>query len=480
MGLPLFVAKVESDLPSKASAKHDVLAPTNAGVRSVRNRTRRAFPLHPDQMTLHETRWFHERERVMRENARAMRRSSRMANNPLLGDSIQVIAAPSPPPPFSEDYIAWRNQIEPVDQAMDEFLRLDAPQRARWADELQELLGSRWSSDGLRARARIMNLRNARANGYAPESRSRNTDSLGTWTAEPRPQARRARVVSPAPPATEETLTPTEALSLRHIVEAMQRDRRLQQDRRALSTSSARNGSGRSHTSRQPRGLDGLGDRQRSMSPEMWDTLLSTMTPDPEPPSLSSSFASSFPTAQSHDTSATSFSVPDSGPRPAEGFVPEPPCDSGCENSDSEDDGPPIIASGAESRRGQSGILEGPFASGRRRTNTDRAARSAASNEREINDAEGIEHGVPSDPSHNQYLRVGWVGQLSVGASDETAPQEEINRESDTAVPSSHNEDDWSGMQLIVRRLARREDIPDEWWLEAGLSRTLGDDAEMQ
>jgi hypothetical protein len=35
-------------------------------------------------------------------------------------------------------------------------------------------------------------------------------------------------------------------------------------------------------------------------------------------------------------------------------------------------------------------------------------------------------------------------------------------------------------MQLIVRRLARREDIPDEWWLEAGLSRTLGDDADMQ
>jgi hypothetical protein len=29
------------------------------------------------------------------------------------------------------------------------------------------------------------------------------------------------------------------------------------------------------------------------------------------------------------------------------------------------------------------------------------------------------------------------------------------------------------GMQRIVRNLARREDIPDEWWAEAGLSRTL-------
>jgi hypothetical protein len=29
-------------------------------------------------------------------------------------------------------------------------------------------------------------------------------------------------------------------------------------------------------------------------------------------------------------------------------------------------------------------------------------------------------------------------------------------------------------MQRIVRNLARRQDIPDEWWAEAGLSRTLG------
>lgn len=29
------------------------------------------------------------------------------------------------------------------------------------------------------------------------------------------------------------------------------------------------------------------------------------------------------------------------------------------------------------------------------------------------------------------------------------------------------------GMQRIVQRLARREDIPDEWWAEVGLSRTI-------
>ncbi|SPN97510.1 uncharacterized protein DNG_01024 [Cephalotrichum gorgonifer] len=46
---------------------------------------------------------------------------------------------------------------------------------------------------------------------------------------------------------------------------------------------------------------DGLGDRERSMSPDpngTWDTLLTTLTPDPQPPSAGSSFAST-PTATS-------------------------------------------------------------------------------------------------------------------------------------------------------------------------------------
>jgi hypothetical protein len=33
--------------------------------------------------------------------------------------------------------------------------------------------------------------------------------------------------------------------------------------------------------------------------------------------------------------------------------------------------------------------------------------------------------------------------------------------------------DDLGRMQHIVRRLARREDIPDEWWAEVGLSRNF-------
>lgn len=56
--------------------------------------------------------------------------------------------------------------------------------------------------------------------------------------------------------------------------------------------------------------IDGLGDRERSLSPDTngtWDTLLTTLTPDPQPPSAGSSFASvtgSTATSQSTAPSA--------------------------------------------------------------------------------------------------------------------------------------------------------------------------------
>jgi len=51
--------------------------------------------------------------------------------------------------------------------------------------------------------------------------------------------------------------------------------------------------------------IDGLGDRNRSLSPEEdhWDTLRSTLTPDPFPPSVGSSFTS---VAVSQNTGGTS------------------------------------------------------------------------------------------------------------------------------------------------------------------------------
>lgn len=149
---------------------------------------------------------------------------------------------------------------------------------------------------------------------------------------------------------------------------------------------------------------DGLGDRNRSLSPEGdngWATLQTTLTPDPQPPSVGSSFASASAAATQSTAAAssrTSFTTLDRADDLELSF--EPPCESGCENSDTEGD--------EEDEMGQIPYIPG---SSYLRRHTD------------------------DDPVE----LLGGIG----------------------------------GMQRIVRNLARREDIPDEWWADAGLSRTL-------
>jgi hypothetical protein len=159
----------------------------------------------------------------------------------------------------------------------------------------------------------------------------------------------------------------------------------------------------------------GLGDRDRSLSPEgdgVWDTLLSSITPDPQPPSVGTSFASasaatSQPStasgANSANSSRTSLADGPDGSYSAEliGFAEA--CESGGDNSDTEGD---------EDEEARENILR-RFG----RTHGDMAER---------------------DDEHIEVF----------GSVD--------------------------SLQRIVRNLARREDIPDEWWAEAGLSRTLG------
>ncbi|ROV90525.1 hypothetical protein VPNG_10050 [Cytospora leucostoma] len=58
--------------------------------------------------------------------------------------------------------------------------------------------------------------------------------------------------------------------------------------------------------------FDGLGDRDRSLSPEgdgVWDTLLSSITPDPQPPSVGTSFASTPAPASAGGTSQSTASA---------------------------------------------------------------------------------------------------------------------------------------------------------------------------
>ncbi|KAK3946047.1 hypothetical protein QBC46DRAFT_336209 [Diplogelasinospora grovesii] len=165
--------------------------------------------------------------------------------------------------------------------------------------------------------------------------------------------------------------------------------------------------------------FDGLGDRNRSLSPEgdnVWDTLLTTLAPDPQPPSVGSSFASasaSASAAASQSTAAGSSRTTLTSQDPAEY---ELPCESGCEGSDTEGD--------EEDEADQVTLTRFPS--------------SLRANRRSYADVTRA-----SSSSEETLTLLGGIG----------------------------------GMQRIMRNLARREDIPDEWWAEAGLSRTLSREA---
>lgn len=87
--------------------------------------------------------------------------------------------------------------------------------------------------------------------------------------------------------------------------------------------------------------------------------------------------------------------------------------------------------------------------------------------------------------SRNELLRAvagdrqgdAWVGRALMGAAesrDGDGSRRPTRESSSGATPiAGQGDDDFSGMQHIVRGLASREDIPDEWWAEVGLSRTL-------
>ncbi|CAH0058783.1 unnamed protein product [Clonostachys solani] len=230
--------------------------------------------------------------------------------------------------------------------------------------------------------------------------------------------------------------------------------------------------------------VNGLGDRNRSISPEGWDTLLSTLTPDPQPPSANSSFMSTV-ISQNPSTSFTSAS----GQTLRPGTAPEPPCESGCENSDTEDGEAPPRRRHHVSRppyrsahpvRFEVPGLDYPL------TGDDYVTRGQPPRPRDpLTPREG-----PSLRSDNGSINVymarptllgsqrdGWVGSLSVGATEDGSGSEpsRLNAEGSFMSTGSTNsaDEDLVSLQRIVRRLASRDDIPEEWWTETGLSRTL-------
>jgi hypothetical protein len=168
--------------------------------------------------------------------------------------------------------------------------------------------------------------------------------------------------------------------------------------------------------------LDGLGDRDRSLSPDgegAWETMLTTLTPDPQLPSAGSSFASASAatsassTSDSQGTSLTTMSSIHNETARVNAVI-ENVCDI-LEDSDS----------------------------------------SSVMSDTEAEDEEDI---YELQDDHYARPRRSYADVVASRVARHYGAAES---------------DNWGGMQHIIRRLARREDIPDEWWAEAGLSRTF-------
>lgn len=211
-------------------------------------------------------------------------------------------------------------------------------------------------------------------------------------------------------------------------------------------------------------GMDGLGDRDRSLSPEgdgVWDTLLSTLTPDPQPPSVGSSFASASASAAASQSAVGSSSTSLTGPETADETAAEQACESGCEHSDCEDHEEDAVHSRPPDSSRQALRIVRPRSvpdynldgSTDQPTRGNSPGTSGRQSSRRAPSAEGVS---------SEYSRTAGEG----GASP--------------SLNSPSEDDPWGGMQRIVRNLARREDIPDEWWAAAGLSRTLPQDPSNQ
>ena len=180
-----------------------------------------------------------------------------------------------------------------------------------------------------------------------------------------------------------------------------------------------------------PATVDGLGDRQRSMTPDDgWDTMVATVAPDHRLPSASSSFTSATASASagSRDSNSNTNSTSTSLTAPSDTEYP-PICDDLLLSS-SDSEGSDIVTPADD-------VELGSF---------------------DMNHEMGVfERVLTADRDARRQMRSGRSGQELAGTGEELADEE-------------HNLQD---MQQILNGLARREDIPDDWWAAAGLTRNL-------
>ncbi|KAF1849998.1 uncharacterized protein K460DRAFT_272020 [Cucurbitaria berberidis CBS 394.84] len=259
--------------------------------------------------------------------------------------------------------------------------------------------------------------------------------------------------------------------------------------------------------------LDGLGDRERSISPFVeqlpWDTFLSTVVPDPVGPTTESSFASAAAAASfsnSHPSSRagssnsaassrTHLTVPSrrASPPPNEQFMRA--CDTSEDDtaSDTEEEDVDVRGSirrlnGAEAFRNRMGLSDA--APSRRRIRP-----SYFSNEPPLQDTERYSRRVLERSRHaSAYVRNFYHSSLS---HDNEMPAErrhdQLDGPAEEPLSSAMGEDELLSLVLpdsqpldqelrdarsLLERLSRREDISDDFWASVGLTRSFADPVE--
>ncbi|EMD60127.1 hypothetical protein GGP41_009524 [Bipolaris sorokiniana] len=256
--------------------------------------------------------------------------------------------------------------------------------------------------------------------------------------------------------------------------------------------------------------LDGLGDRNRSVSPLddqlHWDSFLTTVVDDPVAPTAASSFASaaasaSFSNSHSSSRSGSSNSAASSQTHlTVPSRLPSPPqhdqflraCDTSdndtASDTEEEETDVPAPMRRPQRERSRDGSSPSNSTAPRRRMrpsyfSSDPPARDADRYSLRVIDRSRDS----SDYVHNYYSRGNWrhsqteepqrlqmSSQLD-GPADEPASTSEAETPPLTRADSTPLDQELRDARSLLERLASREDISDDFWASVGLTRSFAD-----
>ncbi|RAR14754.1 hypothetical protein DDE83_001786 [Stemphylium lycopersici] len=254
--------------------------------------------------------------------------------------------------------------------------------------------------------------------------------------------------------------------------------------------------------------LDGLGDRNRSVSPFgdqlHWDSFLTTVVDDPVAPTAGSSFASAAASASfnnSHPSSRagssnsaassqTHLTVPSRRPTPPQYEQFMRACDTSEDDTASDTEETDVRVSMRRHHSERPAHRVGVPDS----TTRPRMRPSYFSNEPPMQDAERYSLRVidrsrdASDYVHSFYNRGNWreieFEETRPQASRLDGPAEEPTSTSEEEVPplvradSTPLDQELRDARSLLERLARREDVSDDFWASVGLTRSFADPVE--